>query len=67
MPTYTGVSGHAGVHSNEVVDYLAKSGSKSKIHGPDPLLQSRMPAVLARLRTGPQIDRNLCGMIGKIA
>ena len=31
------------------------------------LLQSRMPVVLARLRTGPQIDGNLCGIIGKTA
>ena len=30
------------------------------------LLQSRMPVVLARLRTGPhQIDGNLCGIIGE--
>ena len=29
------IPGHAGVHSNEVVDYVAKSGSKSKIHGPE--------------------------------
>ena len=29
------IPGHAGVHSNEVVDYIAKSGSKSKIHGPE--------------------------------
>ena len=27
------IPGHAGVHGNEVADYLAKSGSKSKIHG----------------------------------
>ena len=26
---------HAEVHGNEVADYLAKSGSKSKIHGPE--------------------------------
>ena len=31
------------------------------------LLQSRMPAVLARLRTGPQVDRNLYGMNGRTA
>ena len=30
------IPGHAGVHGNEVADYLAKSGSKSKIHGPEP-------------------------------
>ena len=29
------IPGHAGVHGNEVADYLAKSGSKSKIHGPE--------------------------------
>ena len=32
------IPGHAGVHGNEVADYLAKSGSKSKIHGPEPFL-----------------------------
>ena len=31
------------------------------------LLQSRMPAVLALLRTSPQIDGNLCGMNGRTA
>ena len=31
------------------------------------LLQSRMPVVLARLRTGPQIDGKLCGINGKTA
>ena len=30
------IPGHSGVHGNEVADYQAKSGSKSKIHGPDP-------------------------------
>ena len=29
------IAGHAGVHVNEVADYVAKSGSKSKIHGPE--------------------------------
>ena len=29
---------HAGVHGNEVADYLAKSGSKSIIHGPEPFI-----------------------------
>ena len=32
------IPGHAGVHGNEVVDYLAKSGSQSKIHGPEPFI-----------------------------
>ena len=31
------------------------------------LLQSRMPVMLARLRSGPQIDGNLCGINGKTA
>ena len=29
---------HAGVHSNEVADYVAKLGSKSKIHCPEPFI-----------------------------
>ena len=32
------IPGHAGVHGNEVEDYLAKSGSKSKIHSPEPFI-----------------------------
>ena len=32
------IPGHAGVHGNEVADYLAKSGSTSKIHGPEPFI-----------------------------
>ena len=32
------IPGHAGVHGNEVADYLAKSGSKSNIHGPEPFI-----------------------------
>ena len=54
------IPGHAGVHRNNVADYVTKSASKSKIHGPEPFIQSRTPVVLARLRTGPQIDGNLC-------
>ena len=29
---------HAGVHGNEVTDYLAKSRSKSLVHGPEPYI-----------------------------
>ena len=32
------IPGHARVHGNEVADYVAKSGSKSKIHGPEPFI-----------------------------
>ena len=32
------IPGHAGVHGNEVADHVAKSGSKSKIHGPEPFI-----------------------------
>ena len=34
----TWIPGHAGVHGNEVADYVAKSGSKSKVHGPEPFV-----------------------------
>ena len=33
-----GFPGHAGVHGNEVANYVAKSGSKSKLHGPEPFI-----------------------------
>ena len=32
------IPGHAGIHGKEVADYVAKSGSKSKIHGPEPFI-----------------------------
>ena len=32
------IPGHAGVHGNEVADYLAKSKSKSEMHGPKPFI-----------------------------
>ena len=32
------IPGHAGVRGNEVADYVAKSESKSKIHGPEPFI-----------------------------
>ena len=56
------IPGHAGVHGNEVADYLAKSGSNQKYMVLNLLLQSCMPVVLTRLRTGPQIHGNLCGI-----
>ena len=32
------IPGHAEVHGIEVTNYVAKSGSKSKIHGPEPFI-----------------------------
>ena len=32
------IAGHAGIHGKEVADYLAKSGSKSEMHGPEPFI-----------------------------
>ena len=32
------IPGHAGVHGYEVADYVAKSGSISKMHGPEPFV-----------------------------
>ena len=32
------IPGHAEVHGNEVAEYVAKSGSKSKMHGPEPFI-----------------------------
>ena len=32
------IPGHAGARGNEVADYLAKSRSKSKMHGPKPFV-----------------------------
>ena len=59
------IPGHAGLHGNEVADYLAKLGFKLKMHGPK--LFITVPVVVARLRTGSQIDGNLCGIFGKTA
>ena len=32
------IPGHAGVYGKEVTDYKAKSGSKLKMHGPEPFI-----------------------------
>ena len=32
------IPGHARVHGNTITDYLAKSGSKSEINGPEPFI-----------------------------
>ena len=36
--SFAWIPGHAGVHGNEMADYVAKSGSKSKTHGPEPFI-----------------------------
>ena len=61
------IPGHAGVHDNKVADYLAKQDLNQKCMVLNLLLQYRMPFVLARLKTGPQIDRNLREINGKTA
>ena len=38
VPTYAWIPDQAGVHGNEVANYLAKSGSKSIIRGPEPFI-----------------------------
>ena len=32
------IRGHAWVYGDEVADYVAKSGSKLKMHGPEPFI-----------------------------
>ena len=33
------ITAHAEVHGNKVADYLAKSESKSEMHGPEPFIK----------------------------
>ena len=56
------VSGHAGVHGNEVADYLAKSRSKSKMHGPEPFITVPYASCVSTVNDWSTIDGNLCGM-----
>ena len=44
------IPGHAGVHGNEVADYVAKSGSKSKIHGPEPFITARYASCVSTVK-----------------
>ena len=44
------VPGHVGVHGNEVADYLTKSGSKSKIHGPEPFITVRYASCVSTVK-----------------
>ena len=44
------ISGYAEVHSNEVADYLAKSGSKSKIHVFEPFITVPYPSCVTTVK-----------------
>ena len=44
------IPGHAGAHGNEVGDYVAKSGSKSKIHGPEPFIRVPYASCLSTVK-----------------
>ena len=63
------IPGHAGVHGNEVGDYVAKSGSKSKIHGPEPFIAVPYASCVSTWISmwNKQIDGNLCGINRKTA
>ena len=56
------IPGHAEVHGNEGGDYLAKSGSKSKMHGPEPFITVPYASCVSTVKDWPQIDRNLCAV-----
>ena len=65
--SFAWIPGHAGVHSNEVADYVAKSGSKSKIHGPEPLITVPYASCVGTVKGWSTVDGNLCGMNGRTA
>ena len=44
------ISGHAGLHDNEVADYVAKSGSKSKIRGLEPFITVSYASCLCTIK-----------------
>ena len=47
------IPGHAEVHGNEVADYVAKSGSKSKIHGPEPFVTVPKVSCVSTVKVWP--------------
>ena len=64
------IPGHAGALGNDVADYVAKSGSKSKKHSPEPFITISYVSCVSTVKdcwNGPQIDENLCGMNGRTA
>ena len=44
------IPGHAGAHGNEMADYVAKSGSKSKIHSPKPFITVQYASCLSTVK-----------------
>ena len=62
------IPGHAGVHGNEVADYVPKSGSKSKIHGPESFITVSYTSYVSTVKDySPQVEGNLCGINGRTA
>ena len=47
------IPGHAGVHGNEVADYVAKSGSKSKKHSLEPFITVPSPSCVNTVKDWP--------------
>ena len=44
------IPGREGVHDNEVAGYLTKSGSKSKMHGPEPFISVRYASCVSTVK-----------------
>ena len=44
------IPGHAWVHGNKVTDYVAKSGSKSEIHGPKPFITAQYASCVSSVK-----------------
>ena len=57
---------HAGVHGDQVADYVAKSGSKSKRHGREPFITVPYAICVSMVKDW-STDGNLCGINGKTA
>ena len=58
---------HAGVHGNEVADYVVKSGSKSKLHGLEPFSTVPRASCVGAVRDWSTYNGNLCGINAKTA
>ena len=51
------IPGHARVHGNKITDYLAKSGSKSEIHGPEPFIAAPYASCVSTVVKDRSTDR----------